>query len=68
MKKKIGAITDYPSLICLECYNDGCLQEYEKHNVTWAYSDAYPDGYTCDDCGTVYTKNGKISRKKKLDV
>jgi hypothetical protein len=63
VKKKIGAITDYPSLICLECYNDGALQHYEKHNVVWAYSDAYPDGYTCDDCGDPYTKNGKLKRK-----
>jgi hypothetical protein len=47
----------------LECYNDGALQHYEKHNVVWAYSDAYPDGYTCDDCGDLYTKNGKLKRK-----
>jgi len=63
MNKKIGAIVTGPTLVCKKCVEDN------NHIITeWALSIGYPDGYTCDDCGDVYTKNGNISRKKKSNA
>ena len=58
MNKKIGAITRNPSLVCKQCAQDN------NHIIDeWAWSTGYPDGYTCDDCGDVYNKDGKIVKK-----
>lgn len=58
MNKRIGAITENPSLVCKRCVLDN------NHTViVWAWSIGYPDGYTCDDCGNVYNKQGKIVEK-----
>ncbi len=40
MNKRIGAITENPSLVCKRCVLDN------NHTVTeWAWSIGYPDGY-----------------------
>jgi hypothetical protein len=55
MNKRIGAITENPSLVCKRCVLDN------NHTVTqWAWSIGYPNGFTCDDCGDVYNKQGKL--------
>jgi hypothetical protein len=53
VNKKIGVITRVPSLVCKQCavFNNHIIDE-------WALSTGYPDGYTCDDCGDVYSTNG----------
>ena len=44
-------VIDYSGLVCAEC-SDG----YDPVEVTVEFSapSNYPDGYTCDDCWTVY--------------
>lgn len=59
MNKKIGAITRGQTLVCIECARDN------GHIIDeWAWASAYPDGYTCDDCGAVYDGEGN---KKELN-
>lgn len=56
MNKKIGAITR-DSLVCIDCAKDN------DHIVTeWAWSNGYPDGYTCADCGDVYDGKGVLTK------
>ena len=58
MNKRIGAFTENPSLVCKRCVLDN------NHTVTqWVWSIGYPDGFTCDDCGDVYNKQGKLVEK-----
>jgi uncharacterized Zn finger protein len=58
MNKPIGAITKNPSLVCIKCAinNNRVVTEL-------ASSIGYPDGYTCDDCGDVYNKQGKLVKQ-----
>lgn len=49
----IGVITSAPSVICMECAADD--------KVDWATSDGYPDGFTCDDCGSVVDSRGEVT-------
>ena len=58
MNKKIGAITRGQTLVCIKCaiQNERIIDE-------WVWSNGYPDGFTCDDCGDVYDKNGEMANK-----
>lgn len=51
-------IVDDFMLVCA-----GCAKAYEEPDSTVEYSHPanYPDGYTCDSCGTVCCRIGKDS-------
>lgn len=44
-------IIDDSAVVCSEC-----ARSYDRGETSVEYSPpiGYPDGYTCDDCGTVY--------------
>lgn len=58
MNKKIGAIIKGSTLVCKDC-----AQKNNRIITEWAWSTGYPDGYTCDDCGDIYNKDGEIVKK-----
>lgn len=64
MNRKIGAITE-DSLVCIDCANS--LDN--DHIITeWAWSNGYPDGYTCADCGDVFDQNGNtVNQEDKTE-
>lgn len=41
------------AVVCSECARG---YDWSETSVEWSSPIGYPDGYTCDDCGIVYTK------------
>jgi len=58
MNKMIGAIVRGSSLVCKKC-----AENNNRIITEWAWSTGYPNGYTCDDCGDLYNKDGNIVNK-----
>ena len=49
IKQPVGLIINQASLVCLDCGEH--IRDHELVDATQvAYSDGYPDGFTCDDC------------------
>ncbi len=52
IEQPVGLIINRGSLVCLDCGEH--IRDHELVDETQvAYSDGYPDGFTCDECWQV---------------